>query len=61
MCSELQIDEETLEKYFDPVKALQAEVGVIYVLFNGTRNDELYGTRIASSTKRFNEIVSVAR
>ena len=42
MCSELQIDEETLEKYFDPVKALQAEVGVIYVLLNGTRNDELY-------------------
>ena len=31
MCSELQIDEETLKKYFNPVKGLQAEVGVTYV------------------------------
>ena len=29
MCTALQIDEETLEKYFKPVKSLQAEVGLI--------------------------------
>ena len=41
MCTALQIDEETLEKYFKPVKGLQTEVGVMCVLYN-MWNDQLY-------------------
>ena len=47
MCTALQIDEETLEKYFKPVKDLQAEVGVMCVLYNMS-NDQLYNTQMAS-------------
>ena len=47
MCTALQIDEETLEKYFKPVKGLQTEVGVMCVLYN-MWNGQLYDTHTAS-------------
>ena len=42
MCTALQIDEETLEKYFKPVKDLQAEVGVMHVCLYNMCNGQLY-------------------
>ena len=56
MCTALQIDEETLEKYFKPVKDLQTEVGVMFCITCGMVNCIQYAYGITD-----NEIVSVAR